>query len=161
MAGVRLQNITPEMEQVFEQIHSYFPANPPGAGGSGPTETSAIPAQRSACQLKNIKRKKSGKSPGDHGSGVSAPPQRCQLTSAAAPPTKPAAQKFKGCCGGNKPRVEVGPLEDSLNCAELKNSLTPKKDLLSALHNLSSDDWYVLDAAPHLSPPAFFMHKCR
>lgn len=155
VARVRLQNITPEMEQVFEQIHSYFHANLPGAGGSGPREASTIPAQQSAPQLKNNQRKKSGKSPGNLGSGVSVPPQRCQLTSAAAPPTKPAAQRFKGSCGGNKPRVELGPLENSLNCAELKNTLTPKKDLLSALHNLSSDDWYVLDGAPHLLPPAF------
>lgn len=151
MAGVRLQNITPEMEQVFEQIHSYFQASLSGTGSSGPREATVTPAQPSALQLKTTQRKKSGKSPANLGPGVSAPPQRCQLTpaaaAAAAPPlTKAAAQKLKASLngGGNKARVEPPLLEDSLNSAELKNTLTPKKSLLSALQNLSSDDWYVL-----------------
>lgn len=146
MAGVRLQNITPEMEQVFEQIHSYFHASLSGTGSSGPREATVAPAQPSALQLKTNQRKKSGKSPANLGPGVSAPPQRCQLTPAAAPPlTKAAAQKFKASLngGGNKGRVEPPLLEDSLNSAELKNTLTPKKSLLSALQNLSSDDWYA------------------
>lgn len=144
MGGVRLQNVTPEMEQVFEQIHSYFHAR----------EATAVPAQPPPLQPKNNQRKKPV---GTLGSGVSAAPPRCQLTSAAAvPPTKPAAQKSKG----NKPRVETAHLEDPLNCAELKNTLTPKKDLLSALQNLSSDDWYAPDSTTIITS-SVFMHKCR
>lgn len=139
MARVRLQSITPEMEQFFQQIQSYFHASLSGTGSSGPREATLSPAQPSPVQLKNNRRKKSG----NLGSGISAPPPRSQLTSAAAPPNKPTAQKLKGSCGGNQPRLETPPLEYSLNCAELKNTLTPKKDLLSAFKYLSSGDWYV------------------
>lgn len=158
MAGVRLQNVAPEMAQVFEQIHSCVHASL--SGSSSPREASVIPTQPAHLQLKNNQRKKSGKSPGNLGSGVSAPPQKCQLTS-VLPPTKAAAQKVKGSCGGNKPSVEPTPHEDSLNCAELKNTLTPEKDLLSALQNLSSADWYVLDSTPQLLAQVFFIHEGR
>lgn len=142
VAGVRLQNITPQMEQVFEQIDSFFRASL--SGSSGPREPNVTPTQPSPLQLQNPQRKKAGKSPGDLGAGASAPPQRCQRPSAAAPPpSKPAAQKFKGTGAGNQARLNTPPLENSLSCAELKNTLTPKKDLLSALQNLSSDDWYL------------------
>lgn len=144
VAGVRLQNVAPEMEQVFDQLRSYLHASPSGPGRSGPGEAAVLPSPH---RLKTNQRSKSCRWPGHLGAGVSAPPPRCQLPSAAAaPPTKPAAQKLQGPCGGNKARAETPPLEDSLNCAELKNTLTPKKDLLSALQNLSSDDWYALNA---------------
>lgn len=143
VAGVRLQNITPEIEQVFEHIQLYIHASLSGTGSSGPRGATLSLAQPSPVQLKNNQRKKSGKPPGNLGSGVSAPPPRCHLPSAAAPPNKPAAEKSKGSCGGNKARLETPPPNYSLNCAELKNTLTPKKGLLSALQYLSSGDWYV------------------
>lgn len=157
MAGVRLQNITPEMDQVLEQIHSYCHASPSGTGSSSPREATVTPVQPSPLQLKKNQRKKSGKCPGNLGSGIPAPPQSCQLTTstAALPAAKPAGQKFKGSRGGNKPRVETPHPKDSLNCAELKNTLTPKKDLLSALQNLSSDDWYVLDSTTIINSSVF------
>lgn len=147
VAGIRLQYVSPKMERVFERIQSCFQETMSLAENSGPREAEVIAPQPSPFQMKRYQKQHVGKSTGKVAPGSSAPQQGQQCGGAHAatiPPSAPAPQTCREACDGNRQNEEScsfhnDPQRCSENCYDV---MSPAQTvLLSALENLSSNDW--------------------
>ena len=147
VAGIRLQYVSPKMERVFERIQFCFHETMSLAESSGPKEAEVIAAQPSLIQMKRYQKQHVGKSTVRVAPGSSAPQQGHQFgeTHAATfAPTDPPPLTCREACDGHKQNEESYSFHnDSQRSSESSDDvMSPAQTvLLSALENLSSDDW--------------------
>uniref|UniRef100_H3BZE2 TOG domain-containing protein n=2 Tax=Tetraodon nigroviridis TaxID=99883 RepID=H3BZE2_TETNG len=151
VAGIRLQYVSPQMEKVFGRIQSRFQETMSLAESSGPGEAEVMAPQPSPFQMKRYQKQHSvvGKPTVKVVPVCPAPQQGHQFGATYAatfPPTDPAPQTCREACARSKQNQDSRSFQNSRrkylgNCEELIRPSNAKTVLLSALKNLSSNDW--------------------
>lgn len=149
MAGIRLQNVTPEFERVFDKIQSYFNATMSHEKITGPQETVVVAPQPPPFQMKGNQQKHVRISTAKAAPRSSAPQHGRPFRATRAAPFTTADSAPKNI---TESRVSNKKKEESCNiqklppkysekCQEMKTPLSAKTLLISALESFSSNDW--------------------